>query len=136
MAELAARARQRTDDADHHPKHPAFPGLVEVRFGHFMIDGAEPVEAAEVVHAVRPSNLTAIDSLRFDLSERADHLYEVRTHIRSFVVAGVAMIVMGAPAGALLGPPYEPHSLAGCQGRSNQGRHLGRGQGAVRRIGV
>jgi hypothetical protein len=108
MTELAARAGQRIDGADHRPEHAAFPGLVKQRLRRFMLDGAEPVEAAEVVHAVHAVNPTAIDSLNIELFVDPARVYEVRAHIRSSVV-GVALIGIGALAAAPMAPPPDTH---------------------------
>ena len=49
----------------------ALPGLVEKRLGRLVLDRAEAVEAAEVVHAVHAENPTAIVLWRFELFGRA-----------------------------------------------------------------
>jgi hypothetical protein len=45
---------------DPHPEHPPLPRLAKVRLGVLVLDRAEPVEAAEVVHAVHAEDPTAI----------------------------------------------------------------------------
>jgi hypothetical protein len=48
--------------------------VLEEGLGRPVFDGAEAVEAAEVVHAVHPSNPTAIVVWRFELSTVASVL--------------------------------------------------------------
>jgi len=75
-----------------------------------VLNRAEPVEPAEVVNAVHVENPTAIDSLKIELSAGNARVYEVRAHIRSSVIVGVAMIGIGALASAPMAPPPEPHA--------------------------
>ncbi len=75
-----------------------------------MRDGAETVEATEVVHAVHPSNPTAIAASGFELFDDAARVYEVPAHIRSSVIAGIAFAGIGALAIAPTAPPPEPHA--------------------------
>jgi hypothetical protein len=74
-----------------------------------VLDGAETIEAAEVVHAIHVVNPTAIDSLTIELFNGTARVYEVLVHIRSSVV-GVAMIGIGALAVAPMVPPPQPHA--------------------------
>jgi hypothetical protein len=83
-----------------------------------MLDGAETVEAAEVVHAVHPSNPTAIASSKFELFGRAAREKgatnriggSMQARIRSSVVVGIATIGIGSLAIAPMAPPPEPHA--------------------------
>lgn len=70
-----------------------------------MLDGAEPIEAAEVVHAVHVVNRTAIDSAKIELCNAAVRIYGVRVHTGSSVIVGVAIIGIGALA---IAPPVPP----------------------------
>jgi len=103
------RRMLRRDPADHQPKGAPFPVFVEERLGCRVLDGTEPIEAAEVVHAIHAVNPTAIESLTIELFDGTDRDYEVRAHMRSSVVVA-AIIGIGALAAAPLAPPPEPHA--------------------------
>src|ERR1700730_4645720 len=68
VAKPSAGAAHPADRAEQHPKDPAPPRFAEERLGVFVLDRAEPVEAAEVVHAVHAENPTVIVLWRFELS--------------------------------------------------------------------
>jgi hypothetical protein len=71
MAEPSAGRVLRHNPTHHHPEGTPLPFLLEEGLRILVLDGAEPVEAAEVVHAVHPSNPTAIDSSNVELFEGA-----------------------------------------------------------------
>jgi hypothetical protein len=110
MAAPPAGHALRSDPPHHQPEGPPLPLFGEERLGHLVLDGAEPVEAAEVVHAVHVENATAIGLLSFELFGHAVRIHEVRAHIRSAVLVGIAMIGIGALAVAPMAPPPEPHA--------------------------
>ena len=100
------------------PEHAALPLLVEHRLVGLDLDRAEPLEATEVVDAVHAENPTAIVLWRCELSEGAIRVKgatnriggDMRARIRSSVIAGTAMIGIGAVAIAPMTPPPEPHA--------------------------
>jgi len=103
----------RREPADHQPKGASFPIFVEQRLGRRVLDRAEPVEAAEVVHAVHVVNPTAIGSLTIELFDGAVRVYEVHAHIRSSVIVGIAVIGIGALASAPTRPqPHAPPTVS------------------------
>ncbi len=113
MAELSAGRILRHNPTHHDPEGTPLPGFGEEGLGILVLDGAESVEAAEVVHAVHPSNPTAIASRGFELSDGGARIYGVRAPIRSSVIAGIAFAGVGALAIAPIAPiapPPEPHA--------------------------
>jgi hypothetical protein len=110
MPEPSAGRGLRCDPTDHQPEGAPLPIFGEEGLGILVFDGAEPVEAAEVVYAVHVVNPTAIDSERFELLDGAARVYVVRAHIRWFVIAGVAVIGINALTIAPTAPPPQPHA--------------------------
>src|SRR6202011_4654113 len=70
VAEPSAGTAHPADPAERHPKHPPLPRFVKERLGVLVLDRAEPVEAAEVVHAVHAENPTVIVLCRCELVGR------------------------------------------------------------------
>jgi hypothetical protein len=109
VAESSAGDALRSDQTHHQPEGTPLPVVVEERLGLRVLDGAEPVDAAEVVHAVHVPNPTAVTLLIFELFDRADRVLEVRAHVRSSVIAGIVVIGIGAFVIAPMAP-QEPHA--------------------------
>jgi hypothetical protein len=119
MAEPSAGDSLRSDETQHHPEGAPLPILGEQRFARLVLDWAEPVQAAQIVNAVHVANPTAVVTAggsNFSSPRPVSRVHtnrrggDMRAHIRSSVISGIATIGIGALAIAPMAAPPEPHA--------------------------